>query len=417
MPISAGTALAPRRCSNDRRGSVTLTAAVGMTGLIGMAGFAFDIGAAYAQKARLQKIADSAALAGAISWTKSSSTTAVMATITSVVAANGLASGAIKTGSTGYMSASPKNAANPAVQVTLSLASPLTLTRAITTAVSVTTSATSVAEIGASSGGGGTACMLSLQSLMVNASITASGCIVQANGTGSSNITLNSGATVTSTLETPGGVMNNGTINGDVVANGQVVNQGRITGTTKTGATTLSDPYAGTQSQANSGFTNCQNYNNQTTLTAGCWSNANFNNPVTLSAGTYYFTGVNINSGGSITGTNVTMVTQNTFSPSGAITLTAPNTGSWNGVAIYAMSGMNINSGVIFKINGAVYAPTSTLIPNSGTWNANNCTYLVAKNITFNSGSLFTLPQLNCSSFNYARPILPGGARPVAIVQ
>jgi Flp pilus assembly protein TadG len=399
----------------DRRSSVAVLAAIGLTSIVGAAGFAIDLGSAYVQMARLQKVADSAAMAGAISWVKTSSSTAVTATITDVVAANGFSSSYIQSAATGYMKSSPKNAANPAVQVSLTATSKLTLARAVSNLASVTTTAYSAAEISGS--GGSTACMLALQSLMVNSSISASGCLVQANGTGSPAITLNGGASVTAaTLETPGGVTNNGTINGNVVANGKVVNQGKITGTTTTGASTVTDPYAGDQSLASSGFTGCQNYNNQTTLSPGCWNNVNVGSALTLSAGTYFFTGININSGGSITGSGVTMVTQNNFSPNSTLTLTAPTSGSWDGVALYAMGGMNINSGVAFNVNGAIYAPTSTIIPNSGTWNANNCTFLVAQNLTFNSGSTFALPQKNCGNFNFKSPALPSTSS-IALVQ
>jgi Flp pilus assembly protein TadG len=403
----------------DRRGSVAVMAAIGMTGLVGVAGFAIDFGAAYVQTARLQKVADSAAMAGAIAYVKSSSSAAATATISAVVVANGWPASIIQTAATGYMKVSPKNGANPAVQVSLAAPSTLSLARVMTKLLSVTTSAYSAAEIGGSSGA--TACLVALQTLMINGSIIASGCTVQANGTGSPSITLNSGASVTATaLETPGGVTNNGTINGNVITNTKVSGSGKINGNTTSGASTVQDPYASMQSQASSGFTGCQNYANQTTLAKpGCYSNVNVNSGTTLtltSGGTYFFPNINVNSGGAITGTNVTMVTQSSFSPSGSVTLTAPTTGSWAGMALYAMGGMNINSGVTFKVNGAIYAPTGTIIPNSGTWNANACTFLVAQNLTFNSGASFTLPQQGCSAYAGTAPNFPGTST-IALVQ
>src|SRR6516162_1528780 len=86
----------------DRRGAAAIVGALTAVSIIGMGGLAIDLGSAYAQKARLQKVADSAAMAGALSWIKTShSTTAVTATVTSVVQANGLASSVIDTTNTG----------------------------------------------------------------------------------------------------------------------------------------------------------------------------------------------------------------------------------------------------------------------------------------------------------------------------
>jgi Flp pilus assembly protein TadG len=390
----------------DRRGTVAIVAAAGMAAILGVTGFAIDLGIAYTQKAMLQKVADSAALAGAITWSKSSSSTAVTAAIKDIVAANGLPTSVIVTSGTGYLASSPKDTGTKAVQVSLSESSPLSLTQAITSLTSVTTTAYALAEIGSTTGTA--ACLLALQTLMVNSTINATGCAVQANGTASNAITVNSGGSITAAnINTPGGIVKNGT----------------ITGTITTGAPTVADPYSGAQSAASQGFTNCQNYNNQTTLsTPGCYSNVNLNGTsLTLTGsgtngGTYYFTNINVNSGGSITGTNVTMVTENNFSPNGNITLTAPTGGPFNGIAMYAMGGINFNSGVVFKINGAVYAPTSTLIPDSGAFNSSACTYLVAQYITFNSGSNVTLPQVNCSSYGFNHPSLKGPAT-IALVQ
>ena len=411
----------------DRHGSVAILAAISMTVTVGVASLALDFGMAYAQKAKLQKVADSAAMAGAIAYVKTQSTAAVTATIQDLVAANGLQTSVIQSAATGYMSSSPKNASNHAVQVTLASPYTLQLAHVVTSLTSVTANAYSAAEI-TSSTSTTYACLVALQTLTVNGTVSTPGCEVAANGTGSSAVTLNGGASITaSSVSTRGGAMVNGTINGNLVANGTVTvnGGGKVTGTTTSGATAVTDPYAGAQSTASGGFSNCQNYNNQSTLsTPGCYQNVNVNSALTFtgSGGTYYFSSININSGGSITDntTNgVTMVTQNSFSPNGTLTLNAPTTGTFADIALYAMGGMNINSGVTFKINGAVYAPTSTIIPNSGTWNANSCTYLVAQSLTFNSGSTFTLPQQNCTHYLPHAPqqSSSGGSSTVALVK
>jgi Flp pilus assembly protein TadG len=101
----------------DRRGSAAVLTAIVIVSLMGMAGLTVDLGAAYVQRARLQKVADSAAMAGALSWIKSShSASAAQATIQSVVIANGLPASAIQNPSGAYLAQSPKNSGHPAIQ-------------------------------------------------------------------------------------------------------------------------------------------------------------------------------------------------------------------------------------------------------------------------------------------------------------
>ena len=247
------------------------------------------------------------------------------------------------------------------------------------------------------------ACLLALTTLMVNGSITLNGCAAQANSLSSQAITVNSGGALSASgVDTPGGIVRNGT----------------VTGTVKTGALPALDPYIADQALTAGGFLFCQNYANQTALTPGCWSNVNVNAPMTLAAGTYFFPSLNVNSGGSITGTGgVTIVTQNLFAPNGNVTLTAPTTGLWAGVALYAMGGFNANSGITYAVNGAIYSPLGALYLNGGTWNQSACTYLVAQTITSNGGSTFTLPQTGCGAFGFPHASVAGGAARVALVQ
>lgn len=391
------------RIGCDRRGAVAVVGAIAMTAILGVAGLAVDVGLAYAQRARLQKTADSAAMAGAIAWVKTNSATAVLATVKAVVVANGWPVSVVKATGTGYMAQSPKNSTNPAVQVSLAAPSPVMLASVASSLRSLNTSAYSAAEIGDVSV---LACILSLSTLMVNSGVRVdvNGCAIVANSTASNAITVNSGGgVIAGVVQTPGGV---------------VVNNGAsVTATIDPHGVAAADPYASYQSQATSGFVNCQNYASQTTLSPGCYSNVNVNSSLTLSPGAYYFTGLNVNSGASLTGTGgVTIVTQSSFSPSGNVTITAPQSGVWAGMAIYAKGGMNINSGVRYSVNGAIYSPTSAVIPNSGTWDSGACTYLVAYSITFNSGSRFDLPQNNCAAFNYPEASVPGASK-IALVQ
>jgi Flp pilus assembly protein TadG len=388
----------PGRLGRDRRGSVAVLAGVGMTALIGMAAFAIDFGAAYAQRAQLQQVADSAALAGAISWVKTGSATAVAATVKDVVVVNGWSSSIIQS------SAAPTTK-TPNVTVSLSTPFSLTLGGVLRKNGTVTTAGYAVASVTTTTT---PACVLSLSTITVDSGsgINANGCSVAANSTGSQAILLNSSGKITAnTISTPGTIDNSG---------------GTVSGTEVTGsaAKAVADPYSAVQSQASGSFTNCTNYTNQTTLTkGGCYSNVNPSSKLTLDAGTYFFTDLNMNSGASIVGSgDVTIVVQGSANLSGSVTLTAPNSGTWDGIAFYVMGNMNINSGTSFDINGAIYSPSSTLNIDSGTFNQAACTYIVADGITFNSNATLTLPQKNCSTYGYTAPSIPSGSK-IALLQ
>ena len=388
----------PGILGRDRRGAVAILAAVSMTALIGMGSFAIDLGAAYAQRARLQQVADSAAMAGAISWVKTGSATAVATTVQDLVLANGWPASTIQS------SAAPTT---KSPNVTVSLAAPfaLTLGGVLLPHGSLQTRGYAVASVKTATT---PTCLLALSNLIIESYINVNGCTAEADSSSSNAITMNSGGSLTATtISTPGSISYGG---------------GTITGTVKTGAAAAADPYSADQSLAASGFSNCQNWSGQTTIAPGCWSNVSVNSgqTLTLNAGTgsgvFFFPSINLN-GGSIVGSGaVTMVVQNQLSTGSNITLTAPNSGPWDGVALYAMQGVNFNSNVNYAINGAVYSPTGTVNLDSGTWNQSACTYIVGQTIQVNSSAKLTLPQTNCGSDNYTAPSMPGGSK-IALLQ
>jgi Flp pilus assembly protein TadG len=381
-----------RNLATNRRGSIAILAAVGMTVLIGMSGLVIDLGAAYAQQAKLQNVADRAALAGAISWLKTGSGTAAQATVQDIVVANGWPASIIQT------TTSPTTSV-PNVTVSLAAPSTLTLGGVLTSSTSITSKAYSVAGVVTTTT---PACLLALTTLMVNGYLNINGCAAVSDAL----LTINSGASLIASV-----------INTTLAT---VIINGTASPTPKTGVSATADPYSGTLTAALAGFlTGCSYYTNQSLLSPGCWLNVNVNSALTLAAGTYFFPTLSINSGGSITGTGgVTVVTgeQSIFNASGSITLTAPSTGTFAGIAIDALGGMTMNSGVTFNVNGAIYAPFGTVILNSGTWNKSACTYLVALAIIANSSSTLTLPQTRCNTYGYLTAVTTGGAK-VALLQ
>ncbi len=213
--------------AHDRHGGVAVLGTVTIVSILGMAGFTLDLGAAYVQRARLQKVADTAAMAGALSWIKSAhSSTAAIATINSVVTANGLAASVIQNPTAAVLTSSPKNSGNPAIQVNLSAPSSLTLLLVIVSATSVTTGASAVAEIAGSGGAQLPACVVSLTTIIINSNsgITGSHCSIAANSTSSQAILLNSNSSLLSgdSINTPGGVK----VNSNTSINAPYINAG-----------------------------------------------------------------------------------------------------------------------------------------------------------------------------------------------
>ena len=366
--------------------------------LLAVAAMIADMGFAYAKLGLLQQAGDSAALAGAMTYSTTHTTSTLQAAVQDVVTANGWSSTTIQSPSAEYLATSPVHSSASAVQVVLVATTPAFFGASMLGFSNLTLRTSSIVELQSA---GSPACILSLTSLIVNSSINTGSCGVAAD----SNVLVNGGGRITaSQISSYLPIINNGTITGTVVT-GQVV----------------ADPYTSYQAQAQAGFSGaCSNYANQTTLSPGCWQNVNVNQgALTLTSGTYFFKGININSGGSLVATGgTTVVTQNNFSPNGNVSITAPTSGAWAGMALYAMGGVNMNSGVTYTINGALYSPTTALNLNSGTWNQSACTYLVASQITFNSNSAFTLPQSNCSSYGY--PVAStsgGGGAAIALVQ
>jgi Flp pilus assembly protein TadG len=366
----------PAGICKDRRGSVSVLAALTLPILVALAALVVDCGFALSQRAALQQAADSAALAGAMAYTSTTSTTATTATISDVVMANGWLSTAVIDPS-GYL------ASANAVQVTLKATSPLWFGAAIVSGGNLNLTVYSRANLG-----GPTTCIISLSNtLTFNVVVHAETCNVASNSTGvRDNKALY--AAKLYTLNSPADISNPSNIHATMV-NG-----------------TINDPYTAQRTALNTGLDNCPQpltYLGTSALSPGCWNSPIFIKPVTLSSGVYYMVGgFKAQAGGSVTGTDsVTVVSDVGLALDGNITLTAPTSGSYAGIALYLKTGgIDFNNGVSYNIDGAIYAPDSAgggLTFDTSTWNAGACTYLVAAWITFNSGATFTLPQGGCT--------------------
>jgi hypothetical protein len=173
-------------------GGVAVIGALSLTTIVGMGAFAVEATQGYAAKTNNQRVADMAALAGALAYNVNNSTSEMTATAKAVVAAQGLPANSAAVALT-TDAASGKQL----VQVTVTSNVPLALGRVLTSALSYDVSAVGAATtsttatpacIAAVSGTPATGIAMS-----GGTSITASGCAVATNAgiamTGSASIT------------------------------------------------------------------------------------------------------------------------------------------------------------------------------------------------------------------------------------
>lgn len=138
------------RLTRDKRAAVTILMAVSATALIGMAAFAVETANWYVQSAELQRVADSAAMAGALEYVKDNGCN-VQTTpyVTCYQAAKDYAvmNGVPAANTSVTIGVSPSGSGNSAVEATLTKSIPLMLSRVISNSTAVNLSASSYAEI------------------------------------------------------------------------------------------------------------------------------------------------------------------------------------------------------------------------------------------------------------------------------
>jgi hypothetical protein len=177
--------------SRQRRGSIALVAGVVIAGLASMTAVAVDLGTVYLAKVGNQRVADSAAFAGALAYNASSSTTTMNGAIANLVALNGLPAGA----AVASLGASPSGDGNNAVKVIVTTSSPLYLAEIFQSKTTASVVATSYAEVKPNA----SACIIALLTkaagvvLSGGTSVTAASCAVASN----SVVSVPCGTTIT----------------------------------------------------------------------------------------------------------------------------------------------------------------------------------------------------------------------------
>jgi Flp pilus assembly protein TadG len=116
-----------QRLRHCTQGSVAVIGALSIIAMVGMGAFAVEASAGYAAKVTNQRVADMAALAGALAYNVANDTTAMTATAKAVVIAQGLSASAADIALT-----SDSGTGKQLVQVTITTTVPLALARVLT---------------------------------------------------------------------------------------------------------------------------------------------------------------------------------------------------------------------------------------------------------------------------------------------
>lgn len=164
----------------NRRGAVSLIAAIALPVMLGVTGLAAEYGNALATRVDNQRIADLAAYSGALAYNYSNQQTDMTAAVNRVANFNGVATTSVNAA----LVTSPNNSAKSAVKVTVTTSVPLVFSRFVTSATSQSVPATAYAEMSRDA----SACVIGLStatgnnvSLSGGTKINAPACTVASN--------------------------------------------------------------------------------------------------------------------------------------------------------------------------------------------------------------------------------------------
>lgn len=391
----------PIRLATDRRGSVALMSGILTPVLVMGLAMAVEVTSWSASKLEVQRIADTAAWAGANRYAANSNAqtaTGAAADLAEINGASGESSRAWNATTstltdnqiTAQVIAGVKDSTSKAVKVTVSRSIAKTVSLIFpSNQASVTISAVAIAEIGSlgpqpciTALGGGVDGITTGTDVTVtgNASLTATGCSLRSNDGisqgGSSTINVN-------------GIYAGGSITGSGICCGIYANAGQIP-----------DPYAGNTAvqtalnalSAGSGSAITVKSNNSQSITPGTYSSLNINGTLTLSPGLYTINGdVSAGAQGVISGTGVTIVMSGTLSTVGgsSLSLSAPTTSPTGsaipGVLLAGRSSatMSFLGHSTSGVSGVLYFPNANLkFGGSSSSGSSTCTEIIASAVT-----------------------------------
>jgi Flp pilus assembly protein TadG len=434
-----------RRIRQDQSGQMLIMAALGMAALMGFMALAVDVGLDFRSKRNMQIAADSAAVAGALDYKYNASVSSAQSAGQQAATANGVTNGS--NGAVVTINIPPASGPNSGstgfVEAIVSTQNSSFFGR-IFSESSVTVAARSVATTGSNPA----ACAWALAKSGTDVALTGSGSIDL-----NCNLYDNSSSSNALKVTGSGSLVAKGI---GIVGNYTDTGSGTISPKPTTGMSPVSNPLSlsmptiptGTcSSNCNPNFSTSSN----NTLAAGTYSsvsnsgagsltiqggsiingnvsntsggamtfapgnytiNGNLSNTgsgaMTLGAGNYIVTGnLDLTASGSLTATGVTFFVEGstTISGSGGMNLTAPTSGSYNGVLFFQppsdSSGISITGSGSMTVEGIVDAPSAAL-SLTGSASATIYTSLIADSISVTGSGTNTIinnyTSLNSSS-------------------
>jgi hypothetical protein len=395
----------------DQRGQTTIVMGLAILCLCGMAGFAVDVGTLFKAKRVCQTAADAGAIAGAQEWKY----TLVDGITVSAAAKAATTENGVTDGSNGYTVTvnnpplSGSHSGSGAVEVIVTQNAP-TYFMKLFHLTSMAVSARAVAGLGPASG-----CIYALDTsgtdigMTGTADLSMPNCGILVNSASSNAINLTGGATILAdSVGIVGGVSATARtsitptpVTGIAPAFDPL---SYITAPTFDPSSCLSDPHitghsGGTIGPAVSGGTVC--YNGLSVSGSGT---------VTMTPGVYIINGsFSFSGSGAINGSGITVYLAPpngsvSLTGSGSLNISAPTTGSWNGILFYEdvndTNSMKITGSTGSTIEGIFYAPSATLTM-TGTSGTNIYADLVVSALSMTGTSNFS----NYSSINPNEPL------------
>ena len=399
-----------RRFASDQSGSYVILSALLMPVLVGAAGLGTEVGWWFYKHKNMQSAADSGAVSAATAVSVGGDMTAEANAVTAnygyANAVNNVTVTVNQPPQTGNYAANPQ-----AVEVIVNQPQQRLLSALFGTGpVPITARAVAMPN-------SGTGCVLALDPTASSA--------VRVSGSNQLNLikcNLYSNSSASPSLSVSGSAQVSANQVGVV---GDVSGASNITATNgiRTHIQPVADPYANVSPPAEPLPCDPKKYtinaNGKTnSLSPGCYSGSitvNAGATLNLSAGIYYLDGANLSVAGNatITGTGVTLVFTGSGSNWGTasigsnaiINLTAPTSGTMQGIVIYGDRNMpvgtafNLTGGGTQNFTGAIYLPKANLSFAGGNGTSTSCTKIIADTITLTGTSNL---QVNCAGLGVA---------------
>lgn len=402
----------------DERGAIIVIFALMLPIIVGFVGLGLDVGLWYSTKRNLQGAADTAAVSAAYELGAGNSLSAIQTAAlidakrnglnAGVAACNGVATSAGSCTVNVPPTSGTYSGDSSAVEVILNEPQNLLFASVISNfSLSISSRAVAI------SGGDSDACMLTLNKTVQkalefsgNSAINAAGCIVASNSSHDSSIEITGSASVTAdSLSTAGDYLVNGAALLDTVT------------APKTYAAEIQDPYASLDVPAYSGCDKTEykstpgsnvtiTPSSATTPYVFC-KGLDVKGTLKFMPGIYVIDGgtFNLNATAALSGTGVTFILTSssgsnyakyTMNGSASINLSAPTSGDYSGILMYAdRNGPNqvntLNGNAAATFNGALYFPSSELnFAGNSSSGGSSCTQLIADTIKVTGGTDIT---------------------------